>query len=319
MPLKSSINKYKDYMGISPKAEDFDEYWMEGIKDMEDTSFDYTLEKLDFPMKDIEVYDFFCSGMNGEKLHCQYIKPSHIEGKIPAVVNFHGYTSSADSVYSQAPYPYNDTAVMTFEVPGQGGISEDNYTATGPSLYGQIIRGVEDEDKKKLFFRNIYLDAVKVTKILMGFDYIDETRVGVTGKSQGGALGIVVSSLLNIKACAVIYPFLSDFKQVFESNLCEDVYVEFKHWFRKHDTLHQKEDEFFERLSYIDIQNFAEKVKCDTLWFTALLDTTSPVKNQMAAYNKLKCNKELVLYCEYVHEKLHFSDDIIYKFFKEKL
>lgn len=320
MPLKSTVEDFKDYMGISPKAEDFDKYWAEGVRDLKGTDFSYTLEKRDFPMKDIEVYDMYFKGMNGERVHCELVKPKHIEGKIPGVMSFHGYTSNADSIYSKVPYAYNDMAFLAFEVPGQGGKSEDNYTADGPTLYGQIIRGVMDKDKKKLFFRNIYLDAVKAFVIFENMDFIDEKRIGTTGKSQGGALSLVVAAFnKNVKASAVIYPFLADFKKVFEMNMCEDVYVEFKNWFRKYDTLHKKEDEFFERLSYIDVQNFADKVKCDVLFFTALLDTTCPPITQFSIYNKLKCNKELKVYCEYTHERLPYSDDIIYEFFKEKL
>lgn len=320
MPLKNTIENYKDYMGISPKAKDFDEYWNKGIEEMKKTDFSYTLEKKDFPMENIEVFDLYFKGMNGENVHCEFVKPTHIKEKIPAVISFHGYTSNADSIYSKVPYAYNNIAFLAFEVPGQGGKSEDNYTANGPTLYGQIIRGVDDKNKNKLFFRNIYLNALKISLILSDMDFIDENRIGTTGKSQGGALSLVVAALNNkIKASAVIYPFLADFKKIFEMNMCEDVYVEFKNWFRKYDTLHEKEDEFFERLSYIDVQNFADKVKCDTLFFTALLDTTCPPITQFSIYNKLKCKKDIKVYCEYTHERLPYSDDITYKFFKEKL
>lgn len=320
MPLKSTIDNYKDYLGISPKAEDFEEYWKESVEDMNKTDFTYTLEKKEFPMKDIEIFDLYFKGMNNERVHCELVKPKEIKGKIPAVMSFHGYTSNADSIYSKVPYAYNDMAFLAFEVPGQGGKSEDNYTADGPTLYGQIIRGVDDKDKKKLFFRNIYLNALKASIILGNMDFIDEDRIGTTGKSQGGALSLVVASLnKKIKSSAVIYPFLSDFKKIFEMNMCEDVYVEFKNWFRKYDTLHEKEDEFFERLSYIDVQNFADKVDCNVLFITALLDTTCPPITQFAIYNKLNCSKDLKVYCEYTHERLPYSDDIIYKFFKKEL
>ena len=44
MPLKSTIDNYKDYMGISPKAADFDEYWKESVEDMNKTDFKYELD-----------------------------------------------------------------------------------------------------------------------------------------------------------------------------------------------------------------------------------------------------------------------------------
>ena len=106
---------------------------------------------------------------------------------------------------------------------------------------------------------------------------------------------------------------------LFEKDILGDIYSEFRGWFRKYDTLHEREDEFFERLSYVDVQNFAPMVKADTLMITALEDKTCPPLTQFAIYNKLKCRKTLKTYCDYEHERLPYSDDIIFEYFMETL
>ena len=320
MALLGSIRQFEGYMGSSPKAADFTAYWEEGLREMLGGNFSYSVLRKDTSLKGIEVYDLYFKGVKNERIHCELLKPERISAPIPGILMFHGYTSNIDSIYSKVPYPYNDIAVLAMDVPGQGGTSEDNYTADGPTIYGQMIRGVADPDKKKLFFRNVYLNAVKASLIFSSLDFIDEKRLGATGKSQGGALSIVTAALnRNMKAIAPIYPFLGDFRVLFERNLYGDIYTEFRSWFRKYDTLHEREDEFFERLSYIDVQNFAGSVKADTLMITALEDKTCPPITQFAIYNKLKCRKDLKVYCDYDHERLPYSDDIIFEYFRKTL
>ncbi|MGN1367471.1 MAG: acetylxylan esterase [Aristaeellaceae bacterium] len=38
------------------------------------------------------------------------------------------------------------------------------------------------------------------------------------------------------------------------------------------------------------------------LWFTGLMDNICPPSSQFAAYNKLSCEKEIVLYPDFGHE-----------------
>ena len=315
MPLLEEIKNYKNYLGITPVADDFDEYWEEALKELDKKSLEFELKETENDFKDILTYDLYFKGMNNERVHCLYTIPKDIKGKIPAVVFYHGYKSNAGSIYQKVPYVYNNIATLSFEVQGQGGKSEDRHIANGPTLYGQIIRGVDDKDKKKLFYRSVYLSALKAIRILKNFEYIDEKRIAVTGKSQGGALSIISAALDNdIKLCAPIYPFLCDFKKVYELNLCDDAYKELRDYFRKYDPLHETEDEFFKRLSYIDIKNFATKIECEVMWFTALEDRLCHPITQMACYNKITSKKSLKIYPEYAHEDLLYSDDIIFSF-----
>lgn len=319
MPLLEEMEKYKYYLGITPVAEDFDEYWKEALEELDKEDLDCVLKETENDFEGVLTYDFYFKGMNGENVHCLYAIPKNITGKIPAVIFYHGYKGNAGSIYSKVPYVYNNMATLSFEVPGQGGKSEDNYTANGPTLYGQIIKGAGDEDKKKLFYRGVYLDALKAIRILKSFDYIDEKRIAVTGKSQGGALSIVSAALEDIKLAAPIYPFLCDFKKIYEMNLCQDAYKELRDYFRKYDPTHETEDEFFKRLSYIDVKNFGTRVDCEVLWFTALEDKLCPPITQMACYNKITSKKSLKIYPEYEHEDLLYSDDYIFSFFKKNL
>lgn len=323
MPLLSSIDKYKDYMGESPRPDDFDQFWRESLKDLEEnTKSGYILEKREFLEKGIEQFDLFFEGTFGAKIHCLYIRPKEIKNKIPGIVFFHGYGSSTKGPFEYLPYVYNDIAILAMDVRGQGGYSTDPWYGNGPSYYGQYIRGLDDDDLNKLFARNIYLDGVKAVKTLMSMDEVDETRIGINGKSQGGALTIASSALVGgVKLITPTYPFMSDIKHTIKEDLLDITqFNEFNEYFRRHDPKHEKEDEVFRKLSYVDIQNFADKITAKVHWTLAFKDENCHPSTQFATYNKIKSEKEMVIYPDYGHEpQLLFQDNDLFQFYLKNL
>ena len=144
----------------------------------------------------------------------------------------------------------------------------------------------------------------------MGFDEVDAARVGTTGGSQGGALSIACAALVpEIKRCVSVYPFLSDYKRVWEMDLAKDAYAELKTFFRHFDPRHEREDEIFSRLGYIDVKNLALRIKAETLLGISLMDTICPPSTQFAVFNNISAKKDAVIYPDFGHEGLPgFSD-----------
>lgn len=70
-----------------------------------------------------------------------------------------------------------------------------------------------------------------------------------------------------------------------------------------------REDEIFNKLGYIDIQNLADRIQAKVLWVTGLADTICPPSTQFAAYNKITASKDLMVYYEYGHEYLPYLAD----------
>ena len=87
--------------------------------------------------------------------------------------------------FERLPFALMGKAVIVMECRGQGGLSEDVYTGIGPTTFGNVVRGIRDEDPHKLYYRDVFLDAVKTVRILMSMDFVDERRIATTGKSQG--------------------------------------------------------------------------------------------------------------------------------------
>ena len=208
--------------------------------------------------------------------------------------------------------------MFALDVRGQGGRSEDVGGVQGTTQSGHIIRGLSDPDPQQLLFRHIYLDTAQLARVAMGMEHIDETRVMASGGSQGGGLTLACAALEpRIKRAAATYPFLCDYKRVWEMDLAVGAYHELKQYFRYFDPRHEREDELFTKLGYIDVQFLAPRIQAETLMFTGLMDTICPPSTQFAAYNKITAPKQLAIYPDYGHEYLPGQEDQVFTYFLE--
>ena len=313
MPVKDLLK----YEGSSPCPSDIDEYWDTALAEMEKLGTKAEFVKKDFPSKIADMYDLYYTGTKNAKIHAKVAVPKNITGKVPALLLFHGLQGSACDWCDLLKSASQGYVIAFMDVRGQGGISEDVGGVLGTTYSTPFIRGI-DGDKHDLLMRDVFLDTALLAKIIMGLDYVDETRVGVTGGSQGGALSVACACLVpEIKKCAVMYPYLSDYKRVYEMDLNTAAYEGLKYYFRYFDPKHERFDEIYERLGYIDIQNLAKRMKAELLMFTGLMDTICPPSTQFAMYNKVKSKKNVIFYPEYGHEHIKGAEDELFRFFSD--
>lgn len=321
MPLiDMPLEELKEYKGINPKPADFEQYWEKALAELDTTAPEIKKTKAKFQAPGVDCYDLYFTGTKGARVYCKHLMPQKREGKIPAVLLFHGYSWRSPDWVSMLSYAYAGFAVFALDARGQAGKSEDVGGVKGNTLSGQIIRGIMDEDPHKLYFRDVFLDTVQMARIAMNMDEVDEERVGAFGGSQGGALTIACAALEpRIKKAAPVYPFLCDYKRVWEMDLTDDAYWDIKKFFRNFDPKHENEEECFTKLGYIDLQYLAPRIKADVMMFTGLMDTTCPPSTQFAAYNKMTCNKKSVIYPDFGHEGLPDSEEMTFEFMCELL
>ena len=65
------------------------------------------------------------------------------------------------------------------------------------------------------------------------------------------------------------FPFLCDYKRVWDIDLAKDAYAELREWFRWKDPLHLHEPEIFAKLGYIDVQFLARASAAKSGWRSA--------------------------------------------------
>ncbi|HEX6507419.1 MAG TPA: acetylxylan esterase, partial [Chloroflexota bacterium] len=147
---------------------------------------------------------------------------------------------------------------------------------------------------------------------------VDGRRVAAMGASQGGALTLACAALEPRVARAVaIHPFLSDYRRVWEMGLDQHAYSELREYFRLFDSRHEREEEIFTRLGYIDIQHIVRRIQARVLMATGLLDAVCPPSTQFAAYNKIESEKEMLLYPDFAHEIYPGLPDLAFEFLSE--
>ncbi|MBR6525719.1 MAG: acetylxylan esterase [Clostridia bacterium] len=321
MPLiDMPLEKLLAYHGTNERPEDIDAFWDEGIREMEAMGTDYELVPAGMDIPNVECYHLYFTGVGGSRIHCHFLKPAHIQGKIPAIAFFHGYAGHRQDFFDHVAWAGLGMCCAAMDCRGQGGQSEDLSSVRGNTLHGHIIRGLEENDPKKLYYRNTFLDTAQLVRILQHMDFVNETKIGAYGGSQGGGLTLACASLCpTLNRAASQYPFLSDYRRVWDMDLDVGAYSELREYFRLYDPLHEKEKETFSLLGYIDIHNMTHRVKAKVRMFTGLMDTICPPSTQFAAYNAIPSEKDYVIYPDYGHEKLHKSPDNIMQFMCEML
>ena len=315
--LDMPLAKLREYTGRTPRPADFDEFWDRSLAEMNaiDPSPVFTPHEMRSNCADF--YELRFTSTKGAVIFGKVAVPKNIKGKVPAVLMFHGLGGDGGSYRNLLPYASQGYVVASMDCRGQAGLSQDVGVPTVGTMLTPFVRGLDGEPEN-LLCRDLFLDTAMFARIIMGLDYVDESRVGCTGGSQGGALTVACAALVpSIKMCAPVHPYLSDYKRVWEMDLAKDAYDGLRSFFRHYDPRHEREDEIFTKLGYIDIQNLAPRIRAKVLWATGLMDNICPPSSQFAAYNKLTCEKEMKIYPDYKHESLRGQDDITFNFFAD--
>lgn len=303
----------RTYLGTNPRPADFDDYWARALAELDAVDPAPTLEPSSFDACFADCFDLWFTGVGGARVHAKYWRPRS-DGPHPALLLFHGYSGRSPDWTHELGWVGRGFSVAALDCRGQGGLSEDVGGVRGTTHRGHIIRGLDD-DPSRLLFRSIFLDTAELARIVMGFEEVDAARVGATGGSQGGGLTLACASLVpELRLAAPVYPFLTDYRRTWDMGLAVDAYEELQTYFRKFDPRHEREDEVFTRLGYIDVHHLAPRIRAETMMLTGLMDTVCPPSTQYAAFNRITAPKRHVLYPDFGHETLPEAEELVWTF-----
>jgi cephalosporin-C deacetylase len=315
MPLLDMpLNELKNYTGRNPKPADFDDFWARALAEMKATEARFEIIPATFQTPFADFYELYFTGVGGARIRAKYARPKNAKEPHPAIVTFHGYSGNSGDWTWLLQWLSLGFSAASMDCRGQGGISEDVGGVKGTTLKGHFIRGLDDIPEK-LLYRSIFLDCCQLVNIIMNMPEVDGDRVGVTGMSQGGGLTLAAAALEpRLKKAAPICPFLSDYQRVWEMDLAEGAYEELKYYFRMFDPLHERQDQIFNRLGYIDVHNLADRIRGEVLMGTGLMDRICPPSTQFAAYNRIPSKKSVLIYPDYGHEIPPAHGDRVFEF-----
>lgn len=306
------LSELKKYMGSSPKAKDFEKFWEKKVDTIKKIKPDYELKLSELQFEDVLCYDLRFKSQDNSVIYCKYARPKN-EGLYPTLFNFHGYHCDSGEWFDKIALARMGFNIFAMDTRGQGGKSEDNLLTKGSTLPGHIVKGVE-EGPDNLLFTKVFCDTVYLVELAKSLPNVDTKKMYSYGASQGGALSIACAALnKDISMVFACYPFLCDYKRVFDMPSLMGAYGEINQYFKFSDPLHKTEDEFFNTLSYIDLQNFAENMEASLTMFTGLMDNICAPSSQFAFFNKYKGEKEVIIYPQHGHEWIPYFMDTILK------
>jgi len=315
MPLiDKPLAELRTYTGRNPRPADFDSFWDTSLAEMKALDARVELTPARFTAPGVDCFDLFFTGVGGARIHAKYLRPKSAPEPHPAVVIFHGYSGNSGDWFDKLGWTALGYSVLALDCRGQGGFSQDCGGVTGTTHNGHIIRGLDDPPQQ-LLFRQIFLDTAQLAGLAMQRPEVDPQRVGATGGSQGGGLTLACAALEpRLKRAAPVFPFLCDYQRVWEMDLATNAYTELRTYFRQFDPRHEREQEIFTKLGYIDCQHLAPRIRAEVLMVTGLMDQICPPSTQFAAYNKITAKKDMVIYPDYGHEGLPGANDTISAF-----
>lgn len=310
------IKALGDYMGSTPIPTDFDDFWKERIAEADAVSLSYEITCSEIPDFDTCVYrDVWFQGINGNRIYAKYLKPV-TDHPVPLVLQFHGYPGASRSWLEQSSYAGMGCALLAMDCPGQGGLGEDPGGYAGTTVTGHIVAGL-DGPPENMYYVRLHQNVHILCRIVRELDGIDLNRVFVNGASQGGGIGLACAALNPglINRAAILYPFLSDYRMVWELGADQIAYEGLRYYSRWFDPDGTKLERWFSQLGYIDSKNFAHMIRCPVLFGTGLSDEICPPATQCAVYNNLYCSKKRYLFEGFGHEEIQAFDDLILDFF----
>ena len=122
--LKKRIAELESYLPELTKRPDFDEFWAKTLKQTHAVPLEAKVEKIDYPIAAVDVYDISYCGFDETRIHGWLIVPAVLQKKkYPAMVQYHGFTGSRGAPSDHVAFAMLGCAVLAIDCREQGGVT----------------------------------------------------------------------------------------------------------------------------------------------------------------------------------------------------
>ena len=122
--LKKRIAELESYLPELTKRPDFDEFWAKTLKQTHAVPLEAKVEKIDYPIAAVDVYDISYCGFDETRIHGWLIVPAVLlKKKYPAMVQYHGFTGSRGAPSDHVAFAMLGCAVLAIDCREQGGVT----------------------------------------------------------------------------------------------------------------------------------------------------------------------------------------------------
>jgi cephalosporin-C deacetylase len=277
------------------------------------------VRKVQAGLSTVDVYDVTFSGYAGEPVKAWLRVPAGTAEPLPCVVEFVGYGGGRGYPAENLFWSSAGFAHLLMDTRGQGSGWSVGETAdsgdSGPQSPGFLTRGITSP--QTYYYRRLIADAVRAVDAARAMHLVDDRRVSVLGRSQGGGLALAVAGLVkDLQAVAAFVPFLCDFPRAIRITDREP-YKEIGRYLAVH---RGQSDQVLRTLSYVDGVNFAKRADAPAFFSVALMDPTCPPSTVYGAFNNYAGDKTLTVWPYNGHEGGGIQDDLLaLKLFQDHL
>ena len=229
--------------------------------------------------------------LDGRRLHARAIVPAS-PGEHPCALVFHDMDRGPRGWFHLTRFTALDMAVVELE--------RRPWAA-------DVAAGWEGEPADLALVRLVE-DALVCAHVAAGLPGVDAARLMTWGEGAGGALAVDVAALVpGVVRCAALNPAFADLRASWEAGASGPALAGIVAHFREADPTAEREERFFSALAYADTASFAPRLGegVKLLMGCALMDELAPPRSQYAVYNRAACEKRMVSYPKYAHERIN--------------
>ncbi|MFD7014687.1 acetylxylan esterase [Streptomyces sp. NPDC059928] len=286
MPLTDfGLDELVRYQPELTIPQDFDAFWRRTLADARSHGTAVKAERVtsQYALRTVEVDDVRFPGWNGEPVAAWLLRPRGVEGPLPVVVTYIGYSGGRGLATEHLFWSAAGYAQLVVDSRGQGHDTPDRGTGDGTQwVEGFMTRGIDSPEN--YYYRRLITDCVRAVDAVAQLPGLDSNRIVVSGGSQGGGLALAVAGLTGDRVAAVLpdVPFLCHFRHAVQI-AGEGPYPEIAKYLRWH-SRHRVEPTF-DTLDYFDGVNFAQRATAPALFSVGLMDPVCPPSTVYSAFN----------------------------------
>ena len=268
-----------------------DAFWERTLSELAEIPMDARIE----PAPELNGREFTTSqvtltGRDKIRIRGWYSVPNDApRGRFGAVLTVPGYSGRKPIPVHMVQQGY---AVLTLFPRGQGESLAEWKVEAGTKLTCYIT------ERDRYYYRGAYADCIRGLDFLRSREEIDPERIGMWGRSQGGGLTLVTASLdCRLKAGVAEEPFLCNYPVAIET-ATKHPYTELQAYLEAHPS---EREAALNTLAYFDPMSLVDRIACPMMVNIGMKDETCPFQTIMPVFEKIRCQKALMVYPELGH------------------
>jgi cephalosporin-C deacetylase len=282
------LDELKTCLLPQKKELDFDAFWRKLLVRSRQQPLEPYAEPILYTVPNVHVERVSFAAYDGGRIAGWSITPADVKPR-PTLIFFHGYSGDKGRIANYLMWALQGFTVLTFDVRGQLGDSTDLADYPGGRYAGWMTSGILEPEK--YYFVRCYLDTVRAIDFAGTCMEVNFDAMGVTGCSQGGGLALAAASLDDrLKLCMAEVPGFCHFERTLQLTRNEpwtDLITFFAR--RPRDIVQANRT-----LSYVELNNHTEHIKCPTLISAGLQDEVCVPSSIFSAYNRIPVRDKLL-------------------------